>query len=220
MLSICYLADRFFMITNISLWAALTISAIVSPIANTPEQEPIVPETTINSIEDFRALYTIPVISAPAEVKITFDKVSVTSIAAPKPEPKVETPTNTPTTKTADTESTATATTNKTPSVKISPGSAKAEAANQLSAYGWGADQLSCLVSLWEKESNWNSTAENPSSGAYGIPQSLPGNKMASAGSDWRTNPATQIKWGLGYIKDRYKTPCGAWNHSIQVGWY
>lgn len=85
---------------------------------------------------------------------------------------------------------------------------------------GWDEGQFSCLVKLWNKESNWNHRAENPSSGAYGIPQSLPGNKMASAGSDWRSNPATQIKWGLGYIKDRYGSPCAAWAHSGQVGWY
>jgi hypothetical protein len=89
-----------------------------------------------------------------------------------------------------------------------------------MQAYGWGADQLACLIPLWQKESGWNSAAANQSSGAYGIPQSLPGNKMASAGADWQTNPATQIKWGLGYIAERYKTPCGAWNHSIAVGWY
>ena len=73
---------------------------------------------------------------------------------------------------------------------------------------------------LWQKESNWRYTARNPSSGAYGIPQSLPGSKMASAGADWQTNPATQIKWGLGYIAARYGTPCSAWAHSQQVNWY
>ena len=85
---------------------------------------------------------------------------------------------------------------------------------------GWGASQFSCLKSLWARESGWNYRAMNPSSGAYGIPQALPGAKMASAGSDWRTNPATQIKWGLGYIGDRYGTPCGAWGHSQSSGWY
>lgn len=86
--------------------------------------------------------------------------------------------------------------------------------------YGWGADQFQCLSLLWEKESNWNHTAQNPSSGAYGIPQSLPGSKMASHGADWQTNPATQISWGLDYISERYGTPCGAWGHSQSVGWY
>jgi hypothetical protein len=85
---------------------------------------------------------------------------------------------------------------------------------------GFGLDQWPCLDKLWKKESGWNYKATNRSSGAYGIPQALPGKKMASAGSDWRTNPATQIKWGLGYIKGRYDTPCGAWGHSQDVGWY
>ena len=85
---------------------------------------------------------------------------------------------------------------------------------------GFGIGQFSCLNKLWDRESNWNERAENRSSGAYGIPQSLPGSKMASVADDWRTNPATQIKWGLGYIKGRYDTPCGAWGHSEDVGWY
>lgn len=87
-------------------------------------------------------------------------------------------------------------------------------------SYGWGASQFDCLDSLWTRESGWNYRATNPSSGAYGIPQSLPGSKMASAGSDWRTNPATQIRWGLGYIRGRYGSPCSAWAHSEETGWY
>ncbi len=86
--------------------------------------------------------------------------------------------------------------------------------------YGWGADQFSCLDSLWTKESGWNPTADNPTSDAYGIPQSLPGSKMASHGADWQTNPVTQISWGLDYISQVYGTPCGAWGHSQAVGWY
>jgi hypothetical protein len=89
-----------------------------------------------------------------------------------------------------------------------------------LSTYGWSQDQFGCLDSLWERESHWNPYAENSSSGAYGIPQSLPGSKMATVASDWRTNPVTQIKWGLGYIEDRYGSPCGAWGHSQGHGWY
>lgn len=87
-------------------------------------------------------------------------------------------------------------------------------------ARGWTSSEWSCLESLWTKESGWNASASNPSSGAYGIPQALPGSKMASAGSDWQSNPATQIEWGLGYIEGRYGTPCGAWGHSQSVGWY
>jgi uncharacterized protein YabE (DUF348 family) len=76
--------------------------------------------------------------------------------------------------------------------------------------YGWGSDEFSCLVQMWNNESGWRTNAYNPS-GAYGIPQALPGSKMASAGSDWQTSAATQIKWGLQYIASRYGTPCGAW---------
>ncbi|MDT0304818.1 aggregation-promoting factor C-terminal-like domain-containing protein [Streptomonospora wellingtoniae] len=99
-------------------------------------------------------------------------------------------------------------------------GDPKAIAESMLADYGWSADQFSCLEPLWEKESGWDHTAQNPSSGAYGIPQALPGSKMASAGDDWQTNPATQIEWGLGYIDDRYGSPCEAWNHSQANGWY
>lgn len=100
------------------------------------------------------------------------------------------------------------------------PGSAKAIAFDMVTARGWGADQYNCLVSLWQKESGWNVYAHNGSSGAYGIPQALPGSKMASAGPDWQSNAATQISWGLGYISGRYGSPCGAWGHSQAMGWY
>lgn len=86
--------------------------------------------------------------------------------------------------------------------------------------YGWSSGaQWNDLVKLWNRESNWQWNAAN-ASGAYGIPQSLPGDKMASAGADWRTDAATQIKWGLGYIKQRYGSPSGAWGHELNVGWY
>jgi hypothetical protein len=85
---------------------------------------------------------------------------------------------------------------------------------------GFALDQMPCLDKLWTKESGWNHKARNPSSGAFGIPQAYPGNKMKSAGADWETNPATQIKWGLGYIKSRYGEPCAAWEHSEDVGSY
>jgi hypothetical protein len=96
----------------------------------------------------------------------------------------------------------------------------KAIARELMGGHGWGGDQFSCLEQLWEKESGWDHTAQNPSSGAYGIPQALPGSKMASAGSDWQTDPATQIEWGLGYIAERYGTPCSAWGHSQSANWY
>ncbi|TFD27787.1 lytic transglycosylase domain-containing protein [Cryobacterium lyxosi] len=107
------------------------------------------------------------------------------------------------------------------PSAPADPNAAQ-QIARQLMAnqYGWGDDQFGCLVSLWDKESGWNVNAYNASSGATGIPQALPGNKMASAGADWQTNPATQISWGLGYIASRYSTPCDAWDKSEASGWY
>jgi hypothetical protein len=85
---------------------------------------------------------------------------------------------------------------------------------------GWAGPQFDCLSSLWNKESGWRWDANNASSGAYGIPQSLPGSKMASAGSDWATNPITQITWGLSYIASSYGTPCSAWAHSQATNWY
>ncbi|WP_285725690.1 transglycosylase [Psychromicrobium xiongbiense] len=100
------------------------------------------------------------------------------------------------------------------------PAAAQAYAASQLAAAGWGADQMGCLTSLWNRESGWRTTAENPSSLAYGIAQSLPAEKMASAGADYRTNYKTQINWGFSYIKGRYGSPCGAWGHSQATGWY
>ena len=89
-----------------------------------------------------------------------------------------------------------------------------------LGSYGWPASQFSCLQPLWNAESGWNLSASNPSSGAYGIPQALPGSKMASAGPDWQTNAATQIRWGLSYIRSVYGSPCGAWSHEQAYGWY
>jgi hypothetical protein len=85
---------------------------------------------------------------------------------------------------------------------------------------GFGLDQMPCLDKLWTRESGWNHKARNPSSGAYGIPQAYPAGKLASAGADWQTNPATQIRWGLDYIKKRYDDPCGAWQRSEDVGSY
>jgi len=106
------------------------------------------------------------------------------------------------------------------PTPNVTPGSAQDIARQLLPSFGFGDDQLGCLVNLWDRESHWNVYAQNKNSGAYGIPQALPGSKMASAGSDWRTNPATQIKWGLGYIKSRYGSPCSAWSHFQKSGWY
>jgi hypothetical protein len=101
-----------------------------------------------------------------------------------------------------------------------SPSSAQGIARSMLTARGWGSDQFDCLVTLWNHESGWRVHAANPS-GAYGIPQALPGSKIGSAGPDWQNSAETQIKWGLGYIAERYGTPCGAWSQwQANGGWY
>ena len=96
----------------------------------------------------------------------------------------------------------------------------RAVARLMLADFGFADSQFGCLDSLWTKESNWNYQASNPSSGAYGIPQSLPGSKMGTIAGDWQTNPVTQITWGLTYIKSVYGTPCSAWAHSQATNWY
>lgn len=106
-----------------------------------------------------------------------------------------------------------------TTSAAYTGGDPRAIAQGMVAARGWADSEFQCLVSLWNRESGWNPYAQNPS-GAYGIPQALPGSKMASVGADWATNPATQITWGLGYISGRYGTPCQALAHSDLTGWY
>ncbi len=98
-------------------------------------------------------------------------------------------------------------------------GSPQQIAEAMLGSFGWSSSQFSCLDPLWAQESGWSVTAANPD-GAYGIPQALPGSKMASAGPDWQTDAATQIKWGLEYIQATYGSPCGAWAHEQATGWY
>ena len=104
----------------------------------------------------------------------------------------------------------------RTPPTAPRPSAAQIAAAE----YGWGDDQFSCLQSLWNRESGWNYQAYNAGSGATGIPQALPGSKMASVGTDWQTNATTQIRWGLQYIAGSYGSPCAAWGHSQATNWY
>jgi len=99
-------------------------------------------------------------------------------------------------------------------------GSPQQIAQAMLGSFGWSSSQFSCLDPLWAHESGWSVSAYNAGSGAFGIPQALPGSRMASAGPDWQTNAATQIKWGLDYIKGSYGSPCGAWSHEEATGWY
>ncbi|MEJ7707763.1 MAG: hypothetical protein WKF82_11170 [Nocardioidaceae bacterium] len=96
----------------------------------------------------------------------------------------------------------------------------RAIAIGMLANYGWTSGEFSCLDQLYAHESAWDPHAKNPSSGAYGIPQSLPADKMAAYGDDWQTNPATQLGWGLDYIDKSYGSPCGAWAFWQSNNWY
>lgn len=103
----------------------------------------------------------------------------------------------------------------------ISDPSANVQLGRQLAGdRGWDGEQFACLYQLWQRESGWSHTANNRSSGAYGIPQALPGSKMATVAGDWQTNPATQITWGLNYIQGRYGNPCGAYSFFQSANWY
>jgi hypothetical protein len=124
-------------------------------------------------------------------------------------------------TSTTSTSSTGGGTSVNTPAAPANPTGAEATGKQLLLSFGFDqTDQWACLYNLWMRESGWNVYAENTSSGAYGIPQSLPGDKMASVAADWQTNPTTQIEWGLGYIKAQYGTPCGAWQNEVNYGYY
>lgn len=153
---------------------------------------------------------------------VSVQREQYTATVSPKPVPKPAPKKTVQKTASTQTSSTSTNTTRAAAAPlapAATPGTAQAWAQQYLASMGMGADQYSCLVSLWNRESGWNVHAENPS-GAYGIPQALPGSKMSTAGPDWQNNYETQIKWGMGYITGRYSTPCGAWGHSQSTGWY
>ena len=115
----------------------------------------------------------------------------------------------------ADTSGTA-----RTKVQRIKPTNPKDLARALMPEYGLSSAEFGCLDNIWSQESGWNIHADNPSSSAYGIPQALPGSKMSSAGPDWANNAETQIRWGLGYIRDRYGSACGAWGFKSGHGWY
>lgn len=102
----------------------------------------------------------------------------------------------------------------------IDPGSNRALGYALMIQFGWPASEWPALDALWNRESGWNQYADNVTSHAYGIPQSLPATKMAVVGPDWQTNASTQIRWGLAYIGQRYGSPSAAWAHEEQAGWY
>lgn len=108
------------------------------------------------------------------------------------------------------------------PGMNVDPAAAQAYASSRLAAFGWGQDQMGCLIKLWNHESGWRADAYNTSSGAYGIPQAWPASKMSSAGPDWMTNQNTQVDWGLDYINRSYHSPCAAWSFEMShnPNWY
>ena len=124
---------------------------------------------------------------------------------------------NTATQNTGTAQPTPSATASAAPAASGSP---QQIARAMLGSFGWSSSQFSCLDPLWAHESGWSVTAYNAGSGAYGIPQALPGSRMASAGPDWQNNAATQVRWGLEYIKGTYGSPCAAWDHEQATGWY
>ncbi len=183
------------------------LSASMTPPATAAELEPV--SLYAHTVDDAQSF----IAASGADLSLGREGMVYSVYVAPKP-----TPTPTPTEK-GDSASSGGAVW-APPFVTPDPGTAQAIAYSMVQANGWGDDQFACLVALWNKESGWRVNAYNKGSGAYGIPQALPGNKMASAGADWETNPATQIAWGLGYVGGRYGTPCGAWGHSQAKGWY
>lgn len=176
--------------------ASASVSLYASSLADAQISDRGGPVTTVEPASLDRGNYTVYV--APPPEPEPEPEPTVESVAPPAVEPSAWHP----------------------PFVTPDPGSAQAIAYDMVLGRGWNDDEFACLVALWNRESGWRVNAYNASSGAYGIPQSLPGDKMASAGADWETNPATQITWGLGYIAARYGAPCGAWGHSQSVGWY
>ena len=189
---------------------ALTLGAVgvatVASMSFAPAWAAQAPEDPARQAEEATQSF-VTAAQAPA-IELARGTYSVVVIEKPKPEPQPE-----PAQQNRQPEQ------RSYPSAPSDPQGAQAIAAEQVAARGWGGEQFGCLVALWNRESGWNVNAHN-SSGAHGIPQALPGSKMASAGADWETNPATQIAWGLGYISGQYGTPCGAWEHSESVGWY
>jgi hypothetical protein len=183
------------------------LSASMMPSATAAEVAPV--SLYASTIDDAQAF----IAASGGEISLGREGIVYSVYVAPKPTP---TPTPTETGSSASSGGAAWA----PPFVTPDPGTAQAIAYSMVQANGWGADEFACLVALWNKESGWRVNAYNKGSGAYGIPQALPGNKMGSVGADWETNPATQIAWGLGYIGGRYGTPCGAWGHSQAKGWY
>lgn len=176
----------------------------------TPAPQPVAITTTAD-VQRYAVLRAIEasLLSRHEAVTLTLTAPKPVVVQAPAPQPKPAATTPAPVQQAAP--------------VAAAPapaGSPQQIAMAMLASYGWSSSQFSCLDSLWQHESGWNVYASNPGSGAYGIPQALPGSKMASAGPNWQTDAATQIRWGLSYIQATYGSPCGAWGHEQSTGWY
>jgi hypothetical protein len=167
------------------------------PACAAPRTTPTPPEQRLSATDDYEPVHA------------TFDTVGVILPPKPKPRPVPVVRQAAPNTAGSAPES--------APSGDYSTPSGTAQ---EYAAAKVGSGQFTCLLNLWNRESGWNTHAENADSGAYGIPQSLPGSKMAVAGGDWRNNFRTQVDWGLSYISSTYGSPCAAWAHSNAVGWY
>lgn len=193
-------------VTILSPAAVTTISSDIESGKATPKRLPSTRPSVLPT--------TQPAESAAAQPSLPSPPPSPSSSPSSSPAPK---PASTPPSRPSPQPVTTTTT---TPAPVTPNGAVQQMASGLLATFGFPASQWSCLNDLWTRESGWDTFAENPSSGAYGIPQALPGDKMSSAGADWRTNPLTQIRWGLGYIKSVYGTPCAAWDHELADDWY
>jgi hypothetical protein len=171
------------------------------------KEEPVVKKAEETKSEDAPAVADASAAAAPAKAQKQAKAQTTAPSAAPA---QAAAPANNP----------VAAPVAAAPMAGTSPAAAQSFARSYLAGKGMGDSEFQCLVTLWNHESGWNFQASNPSSGAYGIPQSLPGSKMASVGADWQTNPQTQIIWGVGYITGRYGTPCGALAAWHVKGWY
>jgi len=192
-----------FAVVGLAVACLSPLGAALTPAANASDTSPVTLYTS--ALGDAQSVQVASQTTAEAA---SLERDSYAAAIKPKPKP---TPTATPVAAKAASFSAT--------FVAPSPGTAQAIAYKMVQARGWDDNEFACLVALWKRESGWRVNASNPS-GAYGIPQALPGSKMSSAGADWATNPATQVAWGLGYISSRYGTPCGAWGHSQSSGWY
>lgn len=192
----------------------------VTTIPAPKKEEPVVKKT-----EDSKPDSTPASTAPPADAAVAAPNVADTATAGPAVTAKPQTQAQAaapaaPIASPANNNNAAPAPVAAAPIAGTSPAAAQAFARTYLASKGMGDSEFQCLVTLWNHESGWNFQATNSSSGAYGIPQSLPGSKMASAGADWQTNPQTQIIWGVSYITGRYGTPCGAMSIWNTRGWY